>query len=504
MIKAIGPFFIIILVGIPAFSQEIINTVKQGNIEKVKELLDKNPELVNQKDRVNYTPLHWATMLRNKEMAVLLVSNHADINDKSNIQHLTPLQSALTFQHNNNPEVLDFLLDHGAEVECSGDEGISNLLIASAAGYERLIYILLEGGVDLNARNRFGLTALHIAAWTGHKQIVELLIENGAEIDAESLDGRRPITMARESNNQEIIDLLLSQDADNSPQRFPVLKGNYLGMKKPGLIPVIFGLGIVSTENREHSSLVFSPDGKELYFTIQFQKPQGGFGQYMFVMYEKDGQWTKPQNPFETAYRNNCGSILSDGKRLYFHSIRPVNNGGNKRDTDIWYMEKNGEVWGNPVHLEAPINSDNMDVGPRITDSGTLYFSSDRDGNKSDIYQAEFVNGQFMKPEKIKGSVNTENYESVCYVAPDESFLIYYFIYPGEIFVPGLMISFRDHDGSWKEPVDMKEILGLKGNDLLQASLSPDGNYLFILDDMDIYWVDAQIIQELKEQTSIK
>jgi len=504
MMKKIGLFIVGIFFTIPSLPQDLINAVKQGNIEKVKEILDENPELVNQKDRVNYTPLHWAVMLRNKEMADLLVSKNADINDKSNNQHLTPLQSALAFRYSNNPAVLDFLLEHGAEVECTGSEGISNLLRASASGYERLIHLLLEGGVDVNAQNKYGLTALYIAAWTGHIHTVELLIKNGAEIDAESLDGRRPITMARESDNQEIIDLLLSQGADNSPQRFPVLKGNYLGMKKPGLTPEIFGLGIVSTENREHSIPVFSPDGKELFFTIQFQKPQGGYGQHMFVMHEKNGRWIKPQNPFKTTYGNSCGSFSSDGKRLYFHSNRPIKNGERKRDTDIWYIEKKDQEWSSPVHLEAPVNSDKMDVGPRITDSGTLYFSSDRDGGKSDIYRSAFINGHFSKPEKIPGFVNTENHESVCYVAPDESFLIYYFIYPGEFFVPGLMISFRDHDGSWKEPFDMKEILGLKGNDLLQASLSPNGNYLFILDDMDIYWVDAQIIQELKEQTSIK
>lgn len=490
---------ILIILSIPAFSQEIIKAVKEKNIEKVKELLDKNPELVHEKDRVNYTPLHWAAMLRNKEMAELLIERHADINDKSNNQHLTPLQSAITFRYGNNPAVLDFLLDKGAYVETSGNEGTSNLLVSSAAGYSRLVNLLLSRGVDVNARNKYGLTALHIAAWTGNKEIVELLINNGAGIDSESLDGRRPVTMAREAENQDIIEFLLSNGADNSPQQFPVLKGDYLGMKKPGLTPEIFALGIVSTEDREHSTLIFSPDGKELYFTIQFQRPQGGYGQHMFVMREKDGRWTKPQNPFKTTYSNNCGSFSSDGKRLYFHSQRPLTkNGERKRDTDIWFIEKNGEDWGEPVHLGTPVNSDKTDVGPRITNSGTLYFSSDRDGDNTDIYQAAFINGKFSTPEKIKGYVNTENYESVSYVAPDESFLIYYYIYPGETFVPGLMISFRKKDGLWAKPVDMKEKLGLKATDLLGASLSPDGKYLFILDDTDIYWVGAKILEQFK------
>jgi hypothetical protein len=492
-------FFILIFFGVPVLSQEIIQAVKEGDIDKVRVLLEQNHELVHEKDRVRYTPLHWAAMLRNKDMAELLLSRHADINDQSNNQHLTPLQSALMFRYGEDPAVLDFLVDMGARVEYSNSKGISNLIMASAAGYKRLVQILLSKGVDVNGCNKYGLIALHIAAWTGHLQIVELLIKSGADINAASLDGRRPITMARESTRQDIIDLLISKGADTGPQRFPVLKGEYLGMKKPGLTPEIFALGIVSTENREHSGLVFSPDGKELYFTIQFQKPQGGYGQHMFVMRDQEGRWTKPENPFKTTYGNNCGSFSSDGKRLYFHSHRPrKQNGEPIRDTDIWYVEKKGKKWSYPVRLETPVNSDKYDVGPRITDRGTLYFSSDRDKGNSDIYQAVMKNGKFSDPEKIRGYVNTENYETISYVAPDESFLIYYYIYPEEYFVPGLMISFRKDDGSWSQPVDMKEKLGLKANDLLHANLSPNGKYLFILDDMDIYWVDAKIIEELK------
>lgn len=483
------------VIGTPVFSQDLIDAVKKGDLRRVKELLNEDPECVHEQDRVHYTPLHWAAMLRNRDIAEFLISCGADINDRSNNQHLTPLQSALMFRYGDDPAVLDFFIDQSASVECKGEEGIFNLRIASAAGYERLIRLLLSGGVDENGRSKYGLTALHIAAWSGQTGIVEYLLENGSDIDSESLDGRRPITMARESKKEDIVDLLTSRGADQSPQRFPRLRGKYLGMRRPGLRPEIFALGIVSTENREHSGLVFSPDLKELYFTIQFERSEGGYGQHMFVMREENGHWTKPQNPFQTTYGNNCGSISSDGKRMYFHSHRPrTENGERIRDTDIWLMERTGYEWDEPVRLSAPINSDFFDVGPKITDSGALYFSSNRDNGNSDIYRAGYQDGRFLAPEKIKGAVNTESYETISYVAPDESFLIYYYHYPGDFFQPGLMISFQNADGSWGKPVDMKGTLGLKANDLLHAGLSPDGKYLFILDDMDIYWVDAKIL----------
>ena len=63
---------------------------------------------------------------------------------------------------------------------------------------------------------------------------------------------------------------------------FPVLKGAYLGQKRPGQTPELFAPGIISNglANRD---VAISPDGKEMYFgthtstynysTIIFTKP---------------------------------------------------------------------------------------------------------------------------------------------------------------------------------------------------------------------------------------
>jgi ankyrin repeat protein len=228
-IKCVLSFSLLLLIiRSPAFSQEIIDSVKQGDIRSVKDLLEENPEWVHQQDRVHYKPLHWAAMLRNRKMAELLISYGADIDDRSNNQHLTPIQCGLMFRYGDDPAVLDFLVDRGANIGREGNEGIRNLRIASAAGYERLVRLLICGGVDVNGRNRYGLTALHVASWTGYSHIAAYLLENGAEVDAESIDGRRPITIAREWKREGIIDLLISHGADDSPQRFPRLRGRYL------------------------------------------------------------------------------------------------------------------------------------------------------------------------------------------------------------------------------------------------------------------------------------
>jgi len=60
---------------IPSCSYEDIFTpVKEGNIEGVREMLDKNPELVKEKDAENSsTPLHWAVYEDNEDLVKLLI-----------------------------------------------------------------------------------------------------------------------------------------------------------------------------------------------------------------------------------------------------------------------------------------------------------------------------------------------------------------------------------------------------------------------------------------------
>ena len=70
-------------------------------------------------------------------------------------------------------------------------------------------------------------------------------------------------------------------------ERFPVLKGEYLGQKPPGMTPEIFAPDIVSTPQREFNA-AFSPDGKEFYFSVN--EPSGR--ETMNFMMWKGDRWT--------------------------------------------------------------------------------------------------------------------------------------------------------------------------------------------------------------------
>jgi len=66
--------------------------------------------------------------------------------------------------------------------------------------------------------------------------------------------------------------------------------------------------------------------------------------------------------------------------------------------------------------------------------------------------------------------------------------------------VVALNISYRSKDGEWAKPIVLNDIRQIKeGKWGSQATVSPDGKFMFFLKDngREIYWEDASFIDEL-------
>ena len=495
--------FIIILISVCiavplVFSDDIHEAAKKGDLERIQKILDKNPELLDALDKSGFTPLHWAVIFGKKDMIEYLLKRGADIEGLNKaLRGWTPLQSAL-FAYNN--DVADLLVAQGALKDMDREEGLTYLYMAASSGNASLIERLIEKGVSAAARNRYGDTPLHKAAVKGHIGAAETLLINGADIDAKNFKGEAPIHVAELSGQEKMVVFLEEKGADTKPSSFPALEGPYLGMPEPGKKPEIFALGIISTDEREHGLPVFSPDGKEVFICIQYRERYGQRGQFLLHSKVENNRWTDLHKPsFTTKYRNGGGTFSVDGKRFYFHTIRPVEQGAdNNPSPHIWYVEKNQNGWGDPVYLGHPVNAEGFCGNPCVTADGTLYFSAERETENTDVYRSREVDGRFQEPEKLPAPISGPHYDSLSYVAPDESFILLYRIdRTGPTNVRDLLIFFKRPDGSWTDPKSLKDSLRLKGTDILMGCVSPDGKHLFLLDDMDIYWASASVIDDL-------
>ena len=77
--------------------ENLIEAVKQGNLERVRSILESDARLANQKDESGATPLHHATLHGNRPMVELLLARGADINSTDSQFGATPAGWAIEY-----------------------------------------------------------------------------------------------------------------------------------------------------------------------------------------------------------------------------------------------------------------------------------------------------------------------------------------------------------------------------------------------------------------------
>lgn len=169
-------------------------------------------------------------------------------------------------------------------------------------------------------------------------------------------------------------------------------------------------------------------------------------------------------------------------------------------------MKQEKGVWTAPKSVSPLINACDLHWLFSVTTNGTIYFSSPREGGfgANDIYRSRLVTGKYQEPENLGNVINTPGVDHTPYISPDEGYLI--FVSRGRSASPGdfqFYISYKNEDGSWKDPIDLGQKINSLGSALC-PTVTPDEKYMFFIGQGDIYWVDAGFIDKLrpKEKSS--
>lgn len=128
--------------GDPVICCEIHDAVRKGDLEKIKDMLIDNPDLISSKDDDGWTPLHFAVATDHKDIAELLLARKAKVDAKDN-------------------------------------NGNTPLLVASANGHKDVVELLLKRKANVNSKNKDGKTPLDYAMQNSHQDVVELLRQYG-------------------------------------------------------------------------------------------------------------------------------------------------------------------------------------------------------------------------------------------------------------------------------------------------------------------------------------
>ena len=236
----------------------------------------------------------------------------------------------------------------------------------------------------------------------------------------------------------------------------------------------LFQPGVIST-GLVDGPPTFSPDGNTLYFLRNSPDQR-----YWTVVQStfRDGRWSRVEvAPFSGQYNDADPTFSRDGRTLYLASNRPA-AGRAHDDTDIFMSRRDGDGWGEFVRVDA-VSSPADEYFPVLTDSGTMYFASEREGGKggTDIWRARREGDGFGTPENL-AALNTPGNEIEAFPAPDERWLI--IASDGRPDTRGkydLYVTWQC-DGQWTPPRNLGDAVNSSAKDYA-PKLSPDGQYLF-------------------------
>ncbi|MCS4159265.1 ankyrin repeat protein [Salinibacter ruber] len=158
------------------------------------------------------SPLAIASLLGHAEIVNSLLSagaNHRGggiTNDESApVTADLPLKTALV---EGQTEVVERLLKAGSDpnvVFTSGEVSLPAIVQAAGYGDRDILAALIEAGADVNATNDEGVTALIEASAEGHMEIVQMLLNHNADPTLKTNEeGVGPIEAANRNNNPEI------------------------------------------------------------------------------------------------------------------------------------------------------------------------------------------------------------------------------------------------------------------------------------------------------------
>eukprot|EP00803_Ostreobium_quekettii_P001454 evm.model.scf_161.9 EVM.evm.TU.scf_161.9 scf_161:85184-92867(-) len=180
----------------------LIIAADYGQVAVMRVLLDAGAD-INHQGQIGSTALWAAVSMDQEESVLFLIREGADVELRSD-DGATPLQIAA---EDGNLRLVRALLDGGADVDGRYYmTGETPLIGATFRLHADVVDLLLERGANVEARTSFGYTSLHIAAAQGALDIFKRL-----SVDAETEVGVTPVGDAAFMGNLGNVKFLLSE-----------------------------------------------------------------------------------------------------------------------------------------------------------------------------------------------------------------------------------------------------------------------------------------------------
>ena len=290
--------------------------------------------------------------------------------------------------------------------------------------------------------------------------------------------------------NVLLLFILTMSSNSYSKEELQASKNHYFGETPPGLTPQPFAPGIVNTE-KWGDSVGFSPDVNTIYIkrwrhSREVEQPES------HIFKNVDNQWHKTLMP-----DNMPKPFYSPDGQIQYHRSK--------------YRELTADGWSEWRSL-GPQFEEVRIMGLTASAKGTLVFDENarhKDGYGT-LFYSRLIDGKREDPKPLPKEINTGRWNAHPFIAPDESYILWDGEREDGYGEADLFISFQQKDGSWGDAINLGGAINTEVREG-GPTVSPDGKYLFFnrmvprTDDSgkqqsDVFWVSAQIIEDLKNR----
>jgi len=239
--------------------KDIFYCCGSGDLNAVITFVEQAYTDVNSVDKEGATPLHWACLKNNLDIAKYLVEKGAQLDVANLTEGHTPLmwacvsgnlrivhflleQSANMYKvdvrgynalhhaiQNNQPLCAHYLISKGVFIDSKDNEGHTPLMWASYLDHEECVRYLISQGADVTSTDNSGLTALHWASLKGQLKTAKVLLHHNADPKVKEQDGETPCKMAKRKGYGKVVALLELAEQHN-------ISASRLGSKQNSLL----------------------------------------------------------------------------------------------------------------------------------------------------------------------------------------------------------------------------------------------------------------------------
>ncbi len=313
----------------------------------------------------------------------------------------------------------------------------------------------------------------------------------------------QPLATINDKHMRHIFILILLIGIISLNAQEKTFKFNYFGQEPPDTIATEFLIPLSIKQSYDFiGSINFSPTGNMIVFGVT-----DSVWSTSNIVYTKNenGSWTDMDTLNSCQTGINANPTFITDKLIYFTSLRK-----GQKDLDILQTSFTSNIWSDPMVVrELSVDTCREFMGSRSQNGDIFFVRLEKlkrpDENaimNNEIYCANFVNGQVTAVKNIGSPINSDFSEVSPFIESNGRYLLFGSRRLGGLGLVDIYVSFRDSNGDWKEPKNVKELNSKEFDG--DPIVTPDGKYIFFIRRQDftctipnrIYWISSKILEK--------